>query len=90
MRSAVIKGRKVRLLPEALPVGSAARTDADEHAACSTGTGPVKVEVQREGDATLAIEVTCPCGHVMVLDCIYDDAEQVPEEQEGPPAGGTE
>lgn len=34
-----------------------------------------QIHLRKNGDMIEAIEITCPCGHEMVLECLYDSLE---------------
>jgi hypothetical protein len=57
----VFPGHQVRLSGEATRVG----------APCTSPAGEPKVQLIREGDAVVAIDVTCPCGQRLRLRCVY-------------------
>jgi hypothetical protein len=57
----VVPGHQVRLSGEATRVG----------APCAGSVGEPKVNLVREGDTVVAIDVTCPCGQRLRLRCVY-------------------
>jgi len=68
MRSPIIKKHAVHLEPRTLPVGKGAPRQS------GGGHGEPAVRIVRQGELIESIEIVCPCGHEMVLDCIYDQA----------------
>lgn len=75
-RAVVLKKRTLRVGARPIAVGEAAR-DAQARAPGRGGVAgghpehaPV-VTMRRNGDLIEALEVTCPCGHAMVIECLY-------------------
>ena len=70
MRSPILKRDRIRL-------GLEPRL-ADEAPRAGTAVSPLPgdesptVNYRRRGDVVEAIEITCPCGHAMVLECEYE------------------
>ncbi|MEZ6196381.1 MAG: hypothetical protein R3F20_11750 [Planctomycetota bacterium] len=56
------------------PASGGPGTVAAKHAHEPTGPeARCTVELHRDGDLIRAIEVTCPCGHTMILECDYPE-----------------
>ena len=76
MFSSLIKRRRIRFNnaalvvgPSAVPAGTPARAAADS----GSGHGEASVSIKRKGDAIAAIEVLCPCGNEIILECVYPE-----------------
>ncbi len=76
MYSSLIKRNRVKFKNAALVVGPfAVKAASEAHAAACSGSdqGEASVSIKRKGDAIEAIEVLCPCGNEIILECIYPD-----------------
>ena len=73
-RHAVIKKRNATLLAEPVPTGEGTMPRVDRRAPVGRRTEPV-VTVRKNGDLVESIDVTCPCGHNMTIECLYDAAK---------------
>ena len=58
----VVPGHRVRVTGEIARVGAHGQHPAHEP----------RIEIIREGDEVRAIDVTCPCGQRVRLQCVYD------------------
>ena len=76
MYSSLIKRKRVRFNNAALVVGPfAVKAASEAHAAAFSGSGhgEASVSIKRKGDAIEAIEVLCPCGNEIILECVYPE-----------------
>ncbi|HYC76490.1 MAG TPA: hypothetical protein VEI02_02580, partial [Planctomycetota bacterium] len=71
-RSAVIKKTAARPAPLPVRIGEGAEPAPVAEARNAAPTGEPVVRVRRHGELVEALEVTCPCGHHMVIECLYD------------------
>jgi hypothetical protein len=71
-RPSIIKNQKMQ--PAAQPVltgpRAALRGSASAHG-CAVAAQP-EIKLRKSGDLIESIEITCPCGNQMVIECLYD------------------
>jgi hypothetical protein len=61
-------------------IKSHAVTSAHVHGGPSAGPMPAAkpvVRVVRNGNLVESIEITCPCGETIIVDCMYDAATEL-------------
>jgi hypothetical protein len=70
---AIIKGREAQTSPQPVLTGPKAMLGGTRDGA--SGRAPrsqPEIKLRRNGELIEAIEITCPCGNHMVIECLYD------------------
>ncbi len=70
-RPSILKKQNVRLVTDPIATGEGVTT-APRRSTASRAAAQPQVNVRRNGEFIEALEVTCPCGHLMVIECLYD------------------
>jgi len=74
MRSSVIKKSRITFNRDPFAVGPASAAEfltGIKPTASHAAHGEASISIRRSGDRIQAIEVTCPCGNEIVLECIH-------------------
>jgi hypothetical protein len=69
-RQPIIKSRETEPNPQPVLTGPKATLRHGEGGHAAAGQPDIKI--RKTGDLIEAIEITCPCGNQMVLECLYD------------------
>ena len=82
-RGRVLKAERVELTLTPRTVGD---TAGSGQGAPTPGSpdDDIQVSLRRNGDLVEAIEVVCPCGRHVEVECLYDPADMDPEPPESP------
>jgi hypothetical protein len=69
---AIIKGHQAQASAQPVLTGQKALLGARDGARGPGGRSHPEITLRRDGDLIEAIEITCPCGNHMVIECLYD------------------
>ena len=71
-RQSIIKNQQAQHAAQPVLTGQKATLRGPNgHQGCATGSQP-DIKLRKSGELIEAIEITCPCGNQMVIECLYD------------------
>jgi hypothetical protein len=68
----IIKGGQAEPAQSSVLTGPKALVGAKDGTTSSRGRAIPEIALRKQGDLIEAIEITCPCGNHMVIECLYD------------------
>jgi hypothetical protein len=69
---AIIKAPAATENPQSVLTGPKALLGARDGSPARAGHGEPDIKLKKDGALIEAIEITCPCGNHMVIECLYD------------------
>ena len=68
----IIKGSQAQASAQQVLTGPKALMGARDGSRSAGARSQPDINLRKDGDLIEAIEITCPCGNHMVIECLYD------------------